>query len=289
MTSLPKPIVRLFAYKYVAGEDASEAINLVKKLNQKQFSVTLDILGEHEENKIITEKNSHDYINLLTQIHSNKLDCNLSIKPSHLGMDISHNCAINNIKSIISKAKQYKNFIRLDMEDSSQTESTIDLYKKLNETHGNLGIVFQAYLHRTKNDLIEITKTKKINFRLCKGIYKESPNVAIQGKKDINENFMELLEYAFANKVYVGIATHDNEILEKSYALIKKMNIKNNLFEFQVLYGVPMSGWLERHLAKNYKVRVYVPFGKDWYDYSMRRLKENPDIAKYILLDIFKK
>ena len=288
MTSMPKSIVRLFAYKYVAGENASDAITIVKKLNQKQFSVTLDILGEHEKDKIITEQTSNDYKNLLTQIHLNDLDCNLSIKPSHLGMDISHDCAINNFENIISTAKHYNNFIRLDMEDSSQTESTINLYEKLNAVHGNLGIVFQAYLHRTKNDLIEATKTNKINFRLCKGIYKEPPNVAIQNKKDINENFMKLLEYAFENKIYVGIATHDNEIIEKSYALIEKMKIKNNLFEFQVLYGVPMSGWLERHLANNYKVRIYVPFGKDWYDYAIRRLKENPNIAKYILLNLFK-
>ena len=129
---------------------------------------------------------------------------------------------------------------------------------------------------------------KNFNFRLCKGIYKEPPEKAMQDKNSINENFIKLLKYAFLNDIYVAIATHDISLIKEAYALINKMNIKKNTFEFQVLYGVPMSGWLEKHLSNNYKVRIYVPFGKDWHEYSIRRLKENPNIAKHILRDIFK-
>ena len=124
---------------------------------------------------------------------------------------------------------------------------------------------------------------------MCKGIYKESSAIAIQRRQKINSNYLKLLRFAFENKIYVGIATHDLELLENSYAMISELNIPSNMFEFQVLYGVPMSGWLEKHLENDYKVRVYVPYGRDWYEYSMRRLKENPNIAGYILKDLFRR
>lgn len=286
---LPKQIIKIFAYKYVAGEKTKDALKVINKLNRKGFSVTIDILGEHITNKETAKTISHDYQRLLANIHEQQLDCNLSIKPSHLGMDINHDCAMNNILQIVNKAKEHDNFVRIDMEDSSQTNSTINLYEKLKENHDNIGIVFQAYLHRTEADLKAHSNINNFNFRLCKGIYKESPHVAIQDKNDINENFLKLLRYAFENDIYVGIATHDLTLIEKTYELINELKISIKKFEFQVLYGVPMSGWLEKHLLNNYKVRVYVPFGKDWHDYSMRRLKENPNIAGHVLRDIFRK
>jgi proline dehydrogenase len=127
------------------------------------------------------------------------------------------------------------------------------------------------------------------NLRLCKGIYRESPKIAIQGKQKINNNFIKLLRYSFENNIYIGIATHDLNLIEETYKIIKELNISTEMFEFQVLYGVPMSGWLEKHIENGFKVRVYVPFGKDWYAYSTRRLKENPDIAGYIFKNIFRK
>ena len=133
------------------------------------------------------------------------------------------------------------------------------------------------------------SKNNNLNFRLCKGIYKENHTIAIQDREQINNNFISLLRYALENKIYIGIATHDLELLETAYQLISELGIASNKFEFQVLYGVPMSGWLEKHLQNNYKVRIYVPFGKDWYDYSLRRLKENPHIAGYILKNMFRK
>ena len=285
---LPRSIIKIFAYKYVAGEIAKNAITVVKNLNKKGFSVTLDILGEHVSDKNTAEEISNEYQKLLIEIKQNDLDCNLSIKPSHLGMDINFDCAKKNIMDIIEKANEYNNFIRIDMEDSTQTDLTIRLYNELKRNHDNVGIVHQAYLYRSEKDIKNNSKMKNFNFRLCKGIYKEAPEKAMQDKNSINENFIKLLKYAFLNDIYVAIATHDISLIKEAYALINKMNIKKNTFEFQVLYGVPMSGWLEKHLSNNYKVRIYVPFGKDWYEYSMRRLKENPNIAKHILRDMFK-
>jgi proline dehydrogenase len=151
-----------------------------------------------------------------------------------------------------------------------------------------VGTVFQAYLYRTEND-IESLSNDGFNFRLCKGIYHEDPDIAIQNRDDINKNFLKVLKLAFNNGAYVGIATHDLKLLEDVYSLIRDDKIDRSQFEFQVLYGVPMSGWLEKHLENGYKVRVYVPFGPEWYEYSIRRLKENPNIVGYVLSNFLRK
>ena len=163
------------------------------------------------------------------------------------------------------------------------------LYKKSKKQYSEVGTVLQAYLYRSKDDLIMLSKDSSCNVRLCKGIYRESPEIAIQKRREINYNFLKLLRYAFVNKIYVGIATHNLELLSKTYDIIDELKISTDKFEFQVLYGVPMSGWLEKHKNNGYKVRVYVPYGSDWYAYSIRRLKENPNIAGYILKDLFRK
>ena len=175
------------------------------------------------------------------------------------------------------------------MESSKDTDATLKLYNECKKQYNEVGTVLQAYLFRSKNDLKMISANSSCNFRLCKGIYSESSEIAIHNREEINSNFLKLLRYALENKIYVGIATHDLELLKKTYEIIDELKIPKVKFEFQVLYGVPMSGWLEKHIENGYKVRVYVPFGKDWYAYSIRRLQENPDIAGYILKDIFRK
>ncbi len=286
---LPRIIVWRIAGKYVAGETAEEALAVIKKLNDKEFSVTVDILGENTKETETADKVTNEYLRLYDEIHKRGLDCNISVKPSHIGLDISRDCIHSNLNKLMEKAKGTDNFLRIDMESSLITDTTIELYKELKKQYPKIGMVFQAYLYRTENDLKYLGKNGGANFRLCKGIYQESPDIAIQGRRKINSNFLKLLRFAFENKIYVGIATHDLELLENSYALIDDLNIPSNMFEFQVLYGVPMSGWLEKHLENGYKVRIYVPYGKDWYEYSMRRLKENPNIAGYILKDLFRR
>ena len=173
------------------------------------------------------------------------------------------------------------------MESSLATDATINAYTQALKKSDSVGTVFQAYLYRTLDDIRSI-QNNHLNFRLCKGIYKESKDISIQDRKYINDNYLKILRYAFTVNNYVGIATHDIDLLKDIYALIEELDVPSTQFEFQVLYGVPMSGWLEKHLENGYKVRVYVPFGPDWYDYSIRRLKENPNIAGYIIKNLFR-
>lgn len=287
ITLMPKSIVRLFAGKYVAGENHSTALSTVKSLNHQGFAATIDILGEHIKDRIQAKEVVLEYIDLYDEIAENNLDCNISIKPSHIGLDISENIFLENLQLLIDKAMTTKNFLRIDMESSLATDATINAYTQALKKSDSVGTVFQAYLFRTLDDIRSI-QNNHLNFRLCKGIYKESKDISIQDRKYINDNYLKILRYAFTVNNYVGIATHDIDLLKDIYALIEELDVPSTQFEFQVLYGVPMSGWLEKHLENGYKVRVYVPFGPDWYDYSIRRLKENPNIAGYIIKNLFR-
>ena len=284
---LPKFFVKLFSNRYVAGNNFKQALNTVKKLNLDGQSATLDILGEHtlEKNnaKAVTEK----YISLVNYIDSNKADCNLSIKPSHIGLDIDYSFALINYTSIIKEAEKFNNFIRLDMESSKATDLTIRLYKELREEHKNVGIVIQAYLKRSEQDILNLPKNS--NIRICKGIYNENENISFKTYEKINENFLRLLKICFEKNFYVAIATHDILLINSCLKLINEYNAKSEMFEFQYLLGVPMDNAINNFKIKNYKVRSYVPFGKDWYDYSIRRIKENPKIGTYVLKNLLHK
>ncbi len=286
-TMLPKPIVKQFAGKYVAGVTDKSALEIIKELNDSGFSATLDILGEHTKSTEESNSITNHYTVLFKKINELGLDCNISVKPSHIGLDVNEICILNNLFKLHSTSNEVDNFLRIDMESSTSTDITIELFNKLYSTSKNVGTVFQAYLHRTLND-IKSLPSEGVNFRLCKGIYNEPPEIAIQNRKEINKNYLKILEYAFSKNHYVGIATHDLELINEIYTLINNNNIPSSQFEFQVLYGVPMKGWLDKHLSNNFKVRVYVPFGEDWYDYSIRRLKENPNIAGYVLKNLFR-
>ena len=285
---LPKFFVSLIAGKYVAGETKSEALNHVKNLNERGFSATIDILGEHVQDDEKAKRVYAAYLDLYDEIQNKNLDCNISIKPTHLGLGLNSNIFDSNLSGLVQKAQEYENFLRIDMENSPYTDATIQAYQKSFDTYNQVGTVFQAYLYRTEDDIVSLSN-KGFNFRLCKGIYHEDPNIAIQNRDDINKNFLKVLKLAFNNGAYVGIATHDLKLLKDVYSLIKDEQIDRSQFEFQVLYGVPMSGWLEKHLENNYKVRVYVPFGPEWYDYSIRRLKENPNIVGYVVGNFLRK
>ena len=286
---LPLSFVKNIAGRYVAGEKINDALSVVAGLNANGYSATVDILGEHTKSKDEAELITHRYLRIYDKIVEQNLDCNISIKPSHIGGDLGDNFINHQLNTLLEKAKETNNFLRIDMESSIATDATIQQFLRLSELYDAVGTVFQAYLYRTEKDLVELSKNGSFNFRLCKGIYKEPEKIAIQRRRDINSNFLKLLKFAFENNIYVGIATHDLHILEESYKLIEKLEVKKDRFEFQVLYGVPMSGWLEKHKAHGYKVRVYVPFGEDWYAYSIRRLKENPNIAGYVLKDLFRR
>ena len=284
---LPRYIIQIFSKKYVAGVNNSEALNVVKNLNKRGQNATIDILGEHTCDIQICKKITSNYIQLLEEINNKNLICNLSIKPSHIGADINYKTAFENFREILEAANRYDNFIRIDMENSELTDLSIRLYKELKLLSDNIGIVFQAYLHRTENDISNLPENS--NIRLCKGIYKESEDIAYQKHDDINTNYMKILKTAFKKDIYIGIATHDKELIKGSLNLIEREKIESSKFEFQYLYGVPMEKYIRQYKSKNFKVRAYIPFGEDWYDYSIRRIKENPKIASYVLKNIFSK
>ena len=241
---IPKSLIRIFAKQYVAGTTIKESLSIVKKINNNNLYATIDILGEHTKDIDEANKITDDYIILLEKISKNNLNCNLSIKPSHIGTDISSNLFNENLNKILDKAVINNNFIRIDMEDSSLTDISINTYNSINNK--NLGIVLQAYLHRTESDLKNLNKNS--NIRLCKGIYNEEPSIAIKNNDTINENYLKLLKLAFKKQIYVGIATHDKNLILKSIKLINDMNIKNDCFEFQMLYGVPMDKTISKLL-----------------------------------------
>ena len=278
---LPESIVKLFSKRYVAGINHKEALNVIKNLTENGVFATIDILGEHTLNNKGCDSITNEYIDLLKEIHNENIHCNLSIKPSHIGTDMGYQTALNNFKKILLTAEHLNNFVRIDMEDSKLTDISINLYNDLKSISDNVGIVFQAYLHRSKNDIIKLKKGS--NIRLCKGIYKESETIAIQDYNGININYIELLKIAFQRDIFVGIATHDEPLIHSCIKLIKQMNIKSNRFEFQYLYGVPMKRIIKLYQEKKYATRIYVPFGENWYDYSLRRIKENPKIASYVI------
>jgi len=284
---LPKSIVQVFSKKYVAGIDNMQALNAIMKLNKEGQDATIDILGEHTPTSEDCTSITNKYINLLKEIDNKKLACNLSIKPSHIGADISYQLVYENFKKILKIADTYNNFIRIDMESSNLTDMTIKLYEDLKSISNNIGVVFQAYLHRTENDILKLSKDS--NIRLCKGIYKESEDIAYQDYHDINKNYIKILKTVFKKGIYVGIATHDKSLIEECIKIIKEKDIAKDRFEFQYLYGVPMNKTIDTYKEKNFKIRSYIPFGEDWYDYSIRRIKENPKIASYVIKNILAK
>ena len=284
---LPKIFVRLFSNKYIAGINQDEALKMIKRLNDKNLLATIDILGEHT--KSINEANliTNEYVSLYKKIKSKNLNCNISIKPSHIGADISEDLFLKNLEKIHSHSISCDNFLRIDMEDSSFTNLTINAFNQRYKIKNNIGIVIQAYLKRSHNDIIKLKE--KTNIRLCKGIYNESKQVAIKNPIEINKNYIALLKTAIKQGLFVGIATHDPKLIDDIIEYIEDENINNTQFEFQFLYGVPLGNMLHKIKNKNFNIRIYTPFGKNWYEYSIRRLKENPNISGYIIKNIFKK
>ena len=283
--ALPKKVIWLIAKRYVAGVNIDSAINIVSKLNRDGYSVTLDILGEHTKTVDNARHITMEYCDIYEKIKIKNLDCNISVKPTHIGLDLNGNTYINNLQTLINKAKETNSYLRLDMENSSTTTKTLDSIINQHSQYLNIGTVVQAYLHRSLTD-IKNFPIKNMNFRVCKGIYKENADVAIQDEILINNNFIDILKQIFLQKGFAAIATHDTTLIEKCYNLIDELDVNNDQFEFQALYGVPMGGYLEKHLKRGYNVRIYVPFGSDWYKYSIRRLKENPNIIGYIIKNL---
>lgn len=282
---MPENAVWLFSRKYIAGKTLDSAIQTVKELNSKGILATLDVLGESIKTKEEAIAAKNKALEVFDAIVDHKLNANLSIKPTQMGLGIDKDFAYQQVSEIVKRANEINNFVRIDMEDSTYTDMTIELYKRIYEDYSNVGIVLQAYLKRTYNDVILLNKIGT-NYRLCKGIYIESPTIAYKDKQAIRDNFVKSLELMLKNGNYVGIATHDKYLIDEAYRLIKELNIPKQNFEFQMLLGV-REDLRDKINNDGYKIRIYVPFGNDWYRYSMRRLQENPHIAGHIVKEFF--
>ena len=282
---VPKPIVRFVSKRYVAGVTLDSAVETVVKLNKEGAVATLDLLGESATKKDDCDASVTEYLKILDTIKSSNLDCNISLKPTQLGLQIDKELCYQNIHKIVEKARSLNNFVRIDMEDSPYTSSTIEIFTRLKKEFPNVGIVLQAYMRRSLDDLNELVKLNS-NFRLCKGIYDEARTIAFKDPYTVNRNFSLLIEKAFKSKCYIGIATHDEKIVWEGLKYIDSFQLDRSQYEFQMLLGV------DEELKKiiidgGHKLRIYVPYGKKWYAYSMRRLKENPKIAVYIMKAFF--
>lgn len=286
MPLVPKFIVKYFSKPYVAGAKLEDAADTVRELNKQGILATLDVLGESAKEKEESEEAVKDYFRALETIQAEHLDCNISVKPTQLGLLLDKEFCYKNLKRIIRKAQSYDNFVRIDMEDSSCTSDTIELFLRLQKEFNNVGIVIQAYLRRSLDDVKILAKTRT-NFRICKGIYIESRNIAYKDYAIVNDNFVLLLETALKSRCYVGIATHDEIMTWHGLRLIHQLGLSRNEYEFQMLLGVDEQ-LRDILVAAGHRLRVYVPYGKNWYAYSMRRLKENPRMALYIIRAIFR-
>jgi len=289
----PKKFVWLFSKSYIAGEYVEDAIKVSKDLNSKGIMVTLDILGEFIKNLDEAEQNKKEYLDLIDRIEAENIEGSYSLKPTMFGLLIDKEACYQHIREIVAKAAQYDNFIRVDMEDSSCTSLEIELFRKLKaEFPKNVGLVLQAYMRRTYTDLENLmdmhSEEAPLNFRLCKGIYVEPKEIAYKKYEEVNQHFLEDIEFCFKNGVYPAIATHDKPVVDGAYQLIEKYNAPKDKYEFQMLYGVTPS--LRQSIVdQGHRMRVYVPFGKEWFGYSTRRLKENPKMASQIIKAIFVK
>jgi proline dehydrogenase len=264
-----------------------------KELNSKNIKVTLDVLGEFIKTLEEAEANKKEYLTLIDISYKNKIDGNFSLKPTSFGLLIDKERCYNHIREIVSKAAEYNGFIRIDMEDSPCTDDEIALYRRLRaEFPANVGLVLQAYLKRTLKDIegmLDINSSEyPLSYRLCKGIYVEPATIAFKKYEDIKNHFLEDLEFILKHRIHVGIATHDKALVEGAYRLLEKYNVPKHMYEFQMLYGVTPK-LRESIVNEGHTMRVYVPFGKQWFGYSTRRLKENPKMASHIIKAIFYK
>lgn len=284
---VPRRIVRKFANKYIAGDKLSDAIETAKKLNDKGIMGTMDVLGENVKNKEEAAQAKNECIEVIEAIEKNNIDSNLSLKLTQMGLQLDFDFCMKNLMEILDAARVHKQFVRIDMEDSSVTDITIKAFEEGRKYYPNCGIVLQAYLKRTYSDTERLIKSKT-NFRLCKGIYVEPAEIAYKQKQEINQNYLKVLRLMLENNIYVGIATHDDVLVDGAYKLIDELKKKKDEYEFQMLLGVK-EGLRNKILKDGHRIRVYIPFGEHWYNYCIRRFKENPHMAGYVVKALFTK
>lgn len=283
---VPRGIVEKVAGRYIAGETIEEAVLAALRLKDKGFSSTIDFLGEDIDSIVQANTIVQSYIELMQEIEKAGVSRNVSLKLSSLGLRIDQELAFEELRILLHEASNRNFFIRLDMEDSLVTDSTIDIFQQAVAIWPKIGTVLQARLKRTRKDAGYLSGLGK-NIRLCKGIYLESPDNAFMSEKDIRKSYLDSFHTLIDNGSYVAIATHDITLITRIESEIEMRSIAKNRFEFQVFLGVPVQSTIYHLRDKGYKVRIYIPFGKEWYAYSIRRLKENPGIARAVIKGLF--
>jgi proline dehydrogenase len=281
-------LAKSFANRFVAGETLDTAMAAVARLNARGITASLDLLGESVHNEAEARAAGEAYITMLDRIHERKLDANVSVKLTAMGLDISEELCVATMHKILQRARDYGSFVRIDMESSEYTQRTLDLFEQrlYPAYRENVGIVLQSYLYRTFAD-VEHANLLKARVRICKGAYKEPETVAYPEKKDVDANYVRSMHELMSKGNYPGIATHDEAIIKEAKRYAKANDIPPSRYEFQMLYGVRRD--LQDQLVREgYRMRVYVPFGTQWYPYLMRRLAERPANVAFLTGSVFK-
>ena len=286
LPAVPKQVVRRISEQYIAGEELDDALRVVLELNAEGKLATLDVLGEEVTDPEEARAIAGAYREAIDAFKRGSLDSNISVKPTALGLNLSYELFRENLEGVVSHAADRDNFVRIDMEDSSTTDDTLRIYRELREAgHDNVGIVLQARLKRTIDDVRALADLRP-NVRICKGIYLEPPEIAFRDFEAVQASFVQTLKELLESGSYVGIATHDEWLLEQGKRLVAEHGLGHDDYEFQMLLGVrPALG--DELVRDGHRLRIYTPFGRHWYSYSLRRLQENPKIAGYIAADTF--
>jgi proline dehydrogenase len=284
LPAVPKPVVRRISERYIAGETLDDALRVVRELNDDGKLATLDVLGEEvvdpDEAALITGA----YREAIDAFERGRLDSNISVKPTGIGLKLSYELCRENLTGLVQRAEERHTFVRIDMEDSTTTDETLRLYRELRKAgHENVGIVLQARLKRTLDDVRALAELRP-NVRICKGIYLERPEIAFRDFDAVQASFVQALGELLEAGCYVGIATHDEWLLERGKRLVAEHGLGREEYEFQMLLGV-RPGLGDELVREGHRLRIYTPFGRQWYSYSLRRLQENPKLAGYIAAD----
>ena len=279
LPAVPRPVVQRLSSRYIAGPSLDDAIRVVQRLNAKGKLATVDVLGEEISSPDEARGIAAQYHDVLARIDAEGLDANVSVKLTGFGLELDLDLCRENLESVVADAAARGNFVRIDMEDSSTTDRTLALHRQLRAAgHENVGIVVQAYLHRTAEDIVGLD-----NVRICKGIYIEPPEIAFREFDAVRANYVRCLEQLVAQGTYVGIATHDEHLIAEALRIVR--DVPRDRYEFQMLLGVRPDR-ADELVADGHRLRVYVPYGTHWYEYSVRRLQENPRIAGYVAGDL---
>jgi proline dehydrogenase len=288
LPAIPKPVVRRLSDRYIAGPRLEDAIHTVRTLNGAGKKATLDVLGEEVETAEEAVAIRAEYEEAMDAIESEALDANVSVKPTALGLKLDPELCADNVRALVLKAAERGRFVRMDMEDSTTTTATLGLYRRLrSEGHDNIGIVLQAMLKRTLDDVLELAGLAP-NVRVCKGIYVEPAELAYQGDEAIRFNFAATMSALWENGAKVAVATHDEVLVAQALGLIEERGLGRERYEFQLLLGV-REEVADELVRGGHTVRIYVPYGRKWYEYSLRRLQENPKVAGYIARDTLRR